>query len=242
MRAVFTVDLPVSPDGNYLPDDKVVELWRSFGWEPTEITKLASEEEKVERYQELASDLFSSMPEMRVTSDRNVIFYGIVASERTQFMITRSIAGQVTFRLLEPDLSLLLTATERVVKKLTNARLADRHLKISNQRILIYEREHENIILRGRVIPNAISETIKSDRKDLLLTVVPLILIIPLVLGLVVLNPGDGLLSGTMERSSTALLTTAIVSALGLFQTYWSIKQHHLISWAFTSGERLEGN
>jgi len=70
MRAVFSVDLPAHPDGNFPSDAEIIELLRSFGWEPVELraTESANAQSKVDsvaiataripKYKTLAGPLF----------------------------------------------------------------------------------------------------------------------------------------------------------------------------------------
>lgn len=241
MRAVFTVDLPTRNSEDYPKDEEILKVVRSFGWEPVEISHIVDEAEKTAKYKEMATELVNAMPEIRAVN-QNIIFYGYIVADETPFMISRVVTGQITFRLLQPDLSPLLTATDRIIRRVIRSRIYEKSLAISNQKIVVYERGHENIILKGRVIPNAFRETIHTDRKDFLLTIVPFAIVIPLISILIAFNPSNPLLGGTLERLSTALLTTSLVSALGLFQAYWVIRRENLISWKFTSGETASEN
>ena len=43
MRAVFTVDLPLDDEQRYPTDQQIVEMVRSYGWEPVEVCTLMDE-------------------------------------------------------------------------------------------------------------------------------------------------------------------------------------------------------
>ena len=51
MRAVFTVDLPLNHEKKYPDNLQIVELMRSFGWEPIDICALEDEAAKGKKYQ-----------------------------------------------------------------------------------------------------------------------------------------------------------------------------------------------
>ncbi len=236
MRSVFTIDLPVNNEGIYSDNHEVLKLLRSFGWEPAGIRDLGNDETaKEQKYKESAEVLFRDMPEIAVEEKDYVIFFGFLADTQTKFAVTRTVEGQITFRLLHPVLPRLQSSTRKMVRKIIASRLSDKQLEISNQSIVIYERGFDHIILSGRVIPSAVRETIRTDRKDMLLFVGPLLFLVPLAAGLVLVNPATHrLLGGTLERMSTALLTTSLVSLLGLIQNYYEIRRNRLIAWTFT--------
>jgi hypothetical protein len=99
--------------------------------------------------------------------------------------------------------------------------------------IVIYEQGNDYIILSGRVIPNPLLETFRSDRKSVLLTLIPLLIfcIIAAFVLFGVNTENFGCLGGTLERLSTALMTTTLVSGLSLFETYLEIYRNRIIVW-----------
>ncbi|MCI0563769.1 MAG: hypothetical protein MN733_35290 [Nitrososphaera sp.] len=238
MRSVFTIDLPLntSNEGDPYPDNtKILSIVRSFGWEPLEIRALEDESAKQRRYKELAEKLFQDMPEIAVEEKDDVVFYGYLADDQTKFVITRRVEGQITFRLLHPVLPRLQASTKKMIKKILDSHMGN----ISNQTVVLYERGFDHIILNGRVIPRPLRETIRTDRKDVLLLTVPVVLLTFLLAILLVANLSTfPLIQGTVERLSTALITTALVSMVGLIQTYWEISRNRLISWNFVSEEK----
>jgi hypothetical protein len=242
MRTTFTIEFPTL-DGKEIsfPDNKdVLEMVRSFGWEPMEIKALGEDEAlKEKKYKEFAENLFKDMPEIANEEKDNVIFYGFIAADQSKFVITRRVEGQVTFRLLHPVLPRLQASTEKIVRKILAGRVDGRPIKIVNQSVLLYERGFDHIIMSGRVIPSPYRETISSDRKDVLLFLGPILLEIPTFYALNFLDPvAHKIFFGTAERVSTALLTTALVSFLGLLQTYLEIRRHHLIAWNLINDAR----
>jgi len=236
MRSVFTIDLrQIDGVGGYIDSLELLSNLRSFGWEPMEFLDINDESTKTAKYKEMAESLFGEMPEIAIEEQGNVIFYGYLADDQTKFVVTRRVQGQITFRLLHPVLPRLQASTRKVVKKILSSRIGE----ISNYSVILYEKGHDHIILHGRVIPTPIKEAIRSNRKDTLLSLIPLIFVIPMMITLATIDlTAYPLIMGTGERLSTALITTSLVSALGLFQSYWEISRHKLIIWNFVSDDK----
>jgi hypothetical protein len=233
MRAVFTVDLPLV-DGKYPTDAQIVEVFRAFGWEPVEVCRCDDEAVRLEKCRELSQVLFQDMPPGSMSRLEHVVTYGYLADDYTRFVVLKLVEGQITLRLANDMLTRLQTSTTKIVKKLLKTRLNGQPFKISNQRVVIYERGNDYIVMTGRVVPSPFFETCRSDRKSLLLATVAFSIFIFVVTLLTVtgLNPNNsGLLAGTLERLSTAMLTATIVSSLNLSETYFEIYRNRVIIW-----------
>lgn len=239
MRSVFTVEIPQNDEGIKYPDtSEIINYIRAFGWEPVEVRSLENDIEKGKRYKVLAEQLFKDMPEIANEEKNDVIFFGYLSDDQTKFVITRRVEGQITFRLLHPDLPRLQLSSARMIKKIINSRFNNKPLGISNQSIVIYERGFDRIILNGRVIPNAGKETYRVNKKDTLLFLIPIALFaitIPVIQFINSFSSPNQLVLGTLERFNTALLTTSVVSFLGLVQTFLEIRNNRLIAWNFLS-------
>jgi hypothetical protein len=230
MRAVFTVDVP-TVDGKYPTNDEFLTRLRNNGWEDVKLQHL-DEDEKQRKYQELAKDLFSDMPELANEEKEYVIFYGVLQDNQTKFIVTRRITGQATFRLLQPALGRLQRSTEKMIRQLVNPSHHDKPLSVSYQSVFIYERGHEDVIIRGRIIPKPIWEAWRIDRKNIFLSVGSFLLVVPVIaLQLFISTDEHRVIGGNLERLSTALLTTLLVSVLGFYQTYVEIKKNKIIAW-----------
>jgi len=196
------------------------------------------------QYKRLAKDLFEEMPEVAGAEQAAVLFTGYIADDQTLFVMTRMVPGQLTFRLLHRELPRLQTSTEKMMRKVTSARLKDKPLHIGNPTVILYERKFDHVIITGRVITRVWHETIKSNLKDALLTVVPLGLFLPTTLVLlstpILPTAPISFWRGTLERLDTAFLTTALVSALGLLQTWIEIRRGRLIDWSVPKDRRTQ--
>jgi hypothetical protein len=233
MRAVFTVDLPLV-DGKYPGDAQIVETFRSFGWEPVEVCQCEDEAAKLQKCRELSQVLFQDMPPGSMSRLEHVVTYGYMADDYTRFVVLKLVEGQITLRLTNDVLSQLQTSTTKIVKKLLRTPINGQSFKISNQRVVIYERGNDYIVMTGRVVPHPFLETCRSDRKSLLLAIVAFSIFIFVVtlLALTGMNPESSrLFAGTLERLSTAMLTATIVSSLNLSETYFEIYRNRIIIW-----------
>lgn len=235
MRAVFTVDLPYDKETGYPGDVQVIELLRSFGWEPVEICQLEDEATRIQKRREFAEVLFRDMPPTAISRLEHVVFYGYLADDYTKFVVLKLVDGQLTFRLANDTLIRLQTSTGKVIRKILDTPLANKRMQVSNHQVVIYERGNDYVVLTGRVIPNPLSETLRSDRKSMLLTIIPLItaafIVIVLFLAFGMTSENYGLLGVSLERLLTALLTTSLVSFLGLVDTYFEIYRNRIIVW-----------
>lgn len=263
MRAVFSVDIPKTTNGDFPTDVEITKMVRGFGWEPVELRAAALlgerggsddglETAKLAKYKELAQPMFEQMLEIAAAEKDDVVFFGKVADDQTQFVVTRPVENQITFRLLHPVLPRLQASAKKIVKTVLRTDLVGKRLAVGNNRIVVYERGHDNIIIAGRVISRPIRETCRTDLKDLLLTIVPALILIP-VTALLLQTPTNSpeqsagimsapLMRGTLERLSTALFTTALVSLLGLLTTYYDIKKNRAIAWDVARDRTFEGD
>jgi hypothetical protein len=208
---------------------------RSFGWEPVEICELEDEAAKLEKCRELGQYLFKDLPATAASRTEHVLFYGYLADDYTRFIALKLVKGQITFRMANDTLGRLQMSTGKLIKKILNTPLNDKAVNISNNQVVIYERGNDYVVLSGRVVPQPLAETLRSDRKSALLTVIPLILAILILafgfgfMGITAQN--NGLLGVSLGRLLTALLTTALVSLLGLIDTYVEIYRNKIVIW-----------
>ena len=230
---MFTVDLPLIDELRCPTDQQIVELVRSYGWEPVEVCTLMDEAAKLQKCRELAAYLFEDMPPGAASRLEHVLTYGYLSDDYTRFVVIRLVDGQITFRLANTVLGQLQTSTTKVIRKILKSNINGEPLRVCNQRVVIYERGNDFIVLSGRVIPNPLKETFRTDRKSVLLAVVALsifLIAISLLLSGMMAET-DALLRGTIERVSTAMLTAALVSSLNLTETYLEIYRNKVVVW-----------
>jgi hypothetical protein len=233
MRAVFTVDLPKLDGNKYPTDAQIIEVIRSFGWEPVEVCQLDDEISKLEKCRDLSRVLFEEMPPGSMSRLEHVVTYGYLADDFTRFVVIKLVEGQVTFRLANNVLSRLQTSTGKIIRKLLNAQIDGKSFRVCNQSVVIYERGNDYIVLTGRVVPDPLKETFRSDRKSVMIATVALVVFAFAITLLTVggMRESAGLLGGTLERLSTAMLTATLVSGLNLTETYFEIYRNRIIVW-----------
>lgn len=236
MRAVFTVKIPPIGPNRYPTDEEFLLRVRSRGWEDRDISSLGDEAEKKVRYQEKAKHMWDDMPEIAVDEKKFLIFYGYMLDTQTEFVITRRNDGQATFRLLQPDLYKLQASTLIMLRALLSSDLEVPPVKISGNSVKIYEKGQDHKIIEGRVVDNPLREAVRTNNKDILLAVIPLILAIASIIALPAMDPLNEVLYGTVERFSTAMFTSTVISSLGFLQTWYEIKSKKLVDWRAFQG------
>jgi hypothetical protein len=229
MRSKFIVNA----DGKFPTDEEVRSAIRRFGWEPREASLLNSEKEKVDKYAEISSKLFEEMPEVAQPEKADVIYSGFLSADQTSFVVTRSSDGEITYRLLQPELPKLIQATEKIIKAIEGQRVSSRDENIIDKTILVYEKGHDYVILRGRVVENKLLETARSNLKD---AVVVAICSFTLIVLSIVL--ATGVLGGVAPswiqgviRLSVPICALFIASLAGLIITYREITNTRVVSW-----------
>ena len=249
MRAVFTVKLDERPDGSFPSDDEIVATIRGYGWEPRtgpyweyfcELgascavgDRAVQEVERREWYREQAESIFAEMPEvLRTDPEReSVIYFGRMGDDNTEFVVTRRVMGELKFRLLHRELLKLQSSTDRAVKRVLDE---DGFCGVIGSRVTVYERGRNVVLLSGTVVSNRLREAYKRDSRDIALTVVPLLLFL-------VMFPLDYAFGGplrpdiraALDRLTTAMLTTAVVSALGFMSVYWRLGRESSVVWEY---------
>src|SRR5262249_8463376 len=115
MRAKFLLKINPKTDGQFPTDEELQGKIRSYGWEPTDIARLEDSAQKSAAYKEKAKSLFTPehMPEVAQEELEDVIFFGVIRADQTRFVVTRT-PGELTFRLIQPELPPLISATQRI--------------------------------------------------------------------------------------------------------------------------------
>lgn len=241
MRAVFTVHIPAVSNEKYPNNEEFLSRIRTFGWDDVKVKELP-ENEREKWYMDHAKELWENMPEIANNEKEYVIFYGAIPDNQTKFIITRVTEGQATFRLLHTNLDRLQASTKDMIKRLIEGQGNLPPLKISNQRISIYERGYDDIIIQGRVVPSPFWEAWRVDKRNLLLTLGAFLFAVPIFITLIWVNSQTNrIIGGTLERASTAFLTTMIVSFIGFIQTYLQVRSTKLIDWVVAASTEHTG-
>jgi hypothetical protein len=241
MRSKFIVKISTKSDGKFPSDVEIRSILRTFGWEPREVSTVEGEEEKVEKYKAIGLKLFEEMPEVAKNEKDDVIYAGFLSADQTHFVVTRSSDGEITFRLLQPELPKLIQATEKIIRSIEKEKFSNRDDEvIINRSISVYERSHDHIILQGRVVENKIIEALRSNLKDTVVVglsiVFLLILSVPLSIGL--LSQGSHIWFDSAVRVAISVAALFVVSLAGLIITYRDITQTRVVNWNLRRAEQ----
>jgi hypothetical protein len=241
MRARFTV-LLTPQDGGDFPTNADIEGWlEQRGYAAEGITnEFASDDARRQRYIELADEFTVQMPEFRGNEHQYTIFYGVLPG-LTQFFVTRRSRGQLTFRLYQVEPLELRSATREIIRVILEIPMMGRQLRLYKNIVEIYEKGEEEVLMWGKIITDPWAETRRQNSLERGFTRISLLLFALSIVVLLVMyvyvdpmsNPLSQLAIGTVERLSTAFLTSAIVSGYGLYHSYQQMKQHGLINWDF---------
>jgi hypothetical protein len=177
-----------------------------------------------------------------------VIYYGYIQEQQTEFIITREIDSQITFRFLNENMSNLQRAAERVIRQLKRSKSSI--LEFSKPRsevinVYLYEKGEDHVIIQGRIIQNHLLETV---RRNQVITVIGggCALLGVAILGVqqpLVYNLGDASsltqnitsVLGQLDRVSSGLIVAAITSILQLIGLWWDLKRRKVVFWDFSA-------
>ena len=85
-------------------------------------------------------------------------------------------------------------------------------------------------MLEGRVVENAVLETIKSNKKDAAVVVLAIIFIL-FKITLSVIGNVPFVAEDDLAKVTLSIAAVSFISLIGLFITYLDIKKHRLIAW-----------
>ncbi|MBI5230669.1 MAG: hypothetical protein HY876_00705 [Coriobacteriales bacterium] len=251
MRAVFTVKIQGGPEGYFPSDEDVVVALRRSGWEPRfgpfweyfcdaaaaecSVGEMAAAEMRVRAlwYTEQAHKAFEAMPEVAADSPErdSVVYFGRLPETDTCFAVTRVVMGELKFRLLQDELLDLQASTDRIVRSILKQ---DLFVSIIRGKVEIYERGRDRVLLTGKVISNVLREAYRRDSRDVALATVPFLLFLAVFpLSVAVAGELEPHVASLIERFSTAMLTTTIVSSLGFLSVLLRLRRESIVEWEY---------
>jgi hypothetical protein len=177
-----------------------------------------------------------------------VIYYGYIQEQQTEFIITRQVDSQITFRFLNENMSNLQRAAERVLRQLKNVKNGGVQLSRAKSEVTsvyLYEKNENHIIIQGRVIKNHLLETI---RRNQVITIIGggcalFGIAILAVQQIYVFNIVDhsnttqqfNSILGQLDRVSSGLIVAALTSYLQLIGLWWDLKRSRVVVWDFSA-------
>ena len=233
MRAKFTVNIPQGKDGKRPDNTEFLKQIRANGWGLTDIEELPDEAARLARYLDIAGTLWNDMPEVTSEEKKHVIFCGLLDDTRTDLVITRRTEAQANVRMHQTNLARLQRAASNVVSELVTTHRGEAQLSVAEQEVVIYERGHEEILIDGKVIPNAVSEAIRSDKKNLLVSAASLLVVAGVSIALFTIDlKSHPNVATSLDRLLATFIGFFVISGLGLLQTWWEIKSNKVIAWS----------
>jgi hypothetical protein len=240
MRSKFIVQILKKADGTFPTDIDLQNKIREYGWEPPDIAKMESTEEKLKAYRERAQPLFTAeqMPEVAQEELEDVIFFGAIRADQTRFVVTRT-PGELTFRLIQAELPMLISATEKLLKAIGATNLVGLPLKrtphnVIDNKILIYEKGHNHVILQGRVVESPFFETLRTNQKDAFVILLVLLFLMLRLISHTIID-FKFISAADFDKLTFSILAVSLVSLIGLVLTFIGIRRHKLVSWNLTS-------
>jgi hypothetical protein len=232
MRSRFYVKLTPTANGDFPTDEELRTKIRGFGWELPEIAKLSTDAQKADAYLARATALKERklIPEVVSLELNATIYFGHILSDQTTFFVTRA-GGEMVFRLIHPELPVLVSATKKMLAAVarSNGGKGNRPHNIIDDRISIFEQEHDRIIFEGRLVEHPLVETIKANVKDFLVIIAAFLFVLLTALShylsLPVLSTQD------LDKAMLSIVALSVVSIIGLGTTFYKIRREKLIAW-----------
>lgn len=231
MRAIFTINL-ASDQGKFPDTNLLIEIFQAFGWEPIGVQQRSHDSEgKLALYDEFAQPILDTFPPDEASVQRGLIlFVGYLAEEQTSFIVTRISEGQITFRFVQPSLSKLHRALEKVISKLVNSGGRNQFLRSSINRIEILESGSTDVVLFGRIITNVWREVLRRDKYGVPLLFVFLMLSVLILSFSKISALPDYLSQETLLGFGGGALIGVVFSVSNMLSSYREIR-HQVVVW-----------
>jgi hypothetical protein len=211
-------------------DEAFVDRLRSLGLGRT-VTEAGTYEDRRKRYLSEAEKEWDHLPEVADTERDNVIFFARLP-DHCRLLVTRNLEGYATFRLLHDNLGELERDAEHIVAELGKRIGSIEGLAIESNRIEIYERGHNHVLLVGRAITNPFRESVRRSPADLVAAAVTGVAsVITLVLLAFVNLEQASIMRGTIERFSTAMIAAFFIAVVSFVQHWWQVIREGGVEW-----------
>ena len=232
MRAVLTLDEPRNQENNHLENLDIWEIFKEWGLEPSDMPTKTDENEVITFFKEHSKAFLSKMPNLRKHKEEGSIIYSsFLPKTRSDFIVTRTVKGTLTIRILNTHIEDLKNATEHFLNKVWSWNKDNKDKKfLPYQDIKIYEADLEESTIKGQIIDNPYNYAKLNDSRNLTIAIWTISIFIGLSV-LLYLADFNSEAKGHIERFATAMLTASTVSFLSFFNNYFIIKKHSPIKW-----------
>lgn len=234
MRALFTLHVPKSGN-NYVTDGQVRQIFANAGYAPigmpeNDLSSPCTSDTDRKHYEEKAQAILEHMPiprkgeeDPKLRAQQSIIFTSTDTQTGADFMVVRETNGQVRVRMYHQRLEMLQTGVRVLLDALGIQRQPPVRgcLSVAGD-IQVFEHGLATPTIRGTLVFSRFSYAIRHSRKDVILLVLSATIAAILVgLDYFSVFSHNSKLSGHIERATTALLTTSIVSLFALWYVAW---------------------
>jgi hypothetical protein len=241
MRAKFVVLISAVSTSAYPSDEAFVDRLMTLGLGRTSKDSGPYEDRRKE-YLEEAEREWDHLPEVAEAERDHVIFFARLP-DHCRLIVTRSLQGYATFRLIHDSLGELEKNVERIVAELNKKVGSIDGLQIESNRVEVYERSRDHVILVGRAIDNPFREAVRSSPADLVSAAVTgLASLITLALLAFAHLSQNSLARGTVERFSTAMIAAFFITLVSFIQRWWQVIKQGGVDWQPAYQKRRNGS
>lgn len=230
MRAKFVLRITATSTKAFPSDEEFVDRLLTLGLGKSDSTSQSYEDQR-KGYLEEAEKEWQHLPEVAASERDDVVFFARFP-DHGRLIVTRVADGFATFRLIHGDLAELEEGAESLIEELGKKVGSLQPLEVEDNRVEIYERGEDRVIITGRVITNSLREAKKRHPADIVSAGVTGGASIASLFALAFANlPQDSIALGTVERFSTAMIAAFFISLVTFIQHWREIARHHIIEW-----------
>ncbi|MEI8410531.1 MULTISPECIES: hypothetical protein [unclassified Kribbella] len=240
MRAKFVVLINAVSISAYPTDEALVDRLLTLGLGRTSKDS-GPYEDRRKAYLREAEREWDHLPEVAVGERDHVIFFARLP-DHCRLIVTRSLQGYATFRLIHDNLGELEKNAEHIVGELTKKVGAIEGLQIESNRVEVYEHGRDHVILIGRAIDSPLREAVRNSPADLVCAAVTGVasLVTVALLAFAHLTP-DSLARGSVERFSTAMIAAFFIAVVSFVQRWWQAIRQGGVEWHPAYQKRRNG-
>jgi len=231
LRAKFVIMIRAASVKAFPTNEELVDRFAMLGLASPGSDALEPYEIRRKAFQDRAEKEWTALPEVAADEKDHVVFFARLP-DHGRIIVTRLLAGYATIRVIHDDLATLEKAAERIATELRKRVGAIDGFDIEEDRIEIYERGQNNVLLVGKVVTQPFKETMNRHPGDWISGTVTAIASFLSIAILAYSAPDpDSLFGGTLSRFSTAMIAAFFISAVTFFQHYGSIRRRGKIEW-----------
>jgi hypothetical protein len=188
-------------------------------------------------YQDDAQRDWSALPEVAEAEREQVIFFSRLP-DHGRLVVTRVSQGTATIRFIHDSLARLEKNSEAMIRELGKRTGSIDALDVQDGRVEIYERGQNHVIIVGRVISNALRETVRRNPADIISAVVTgaAAIVTLAIMAFAHLKQG-AITTGTVERFSTAMISAFFIAVVNFVQHWARLNREGIIEWRPASEE-----